>query len=316
MPLIDLVWEMATYVLCMDMKHKTRSIESLSAEGFLSEKVQHADYYYQTLTPGKHDQLVVVCGGVEHCRPDYVVNRNDFRYYSIEYVAKGRGTLELEGKCYELSPGAVFCYGPGRAHKITTVPTEPMVKYFVDFAGVEAERLLKEFLFYSHPVQTRSPVHIVESLEAIAQSANRDSSESREICALLLCVLCRRVAEEIIPPALEHGAALQTYIRCVSIIESGYMEFKGLQDISAACHVVPAYLCRLFKRYGDYSPGQYLLRLRMKYAANRLQDASALVQQVAQELGYSDAFHFSRAFKRTHGLSPQQFRQLAVRASY
>jgi len=48
----------------------------------------------------------------------------------------------------------------------------------------------------------------------------------------------------------------------------------------------------------------------MNVAAQRLQKPEVLVKQVAYELGFTDPFHFSRAFKRVFGLSPAMFRRL------
>ena len=72
----------------------------------------------------------------------------------------------------------------------------------------------------------------------------------------------------------------------------------------------PPYLCRLFRRYDQQTPYQYLMRLKMNAAAERLQDPGALVKQVAAELGFGDPFHFSRVFKSIFGLSPEAFRRL------
>jgi AraC-like DNA-binding protein len=71
-----------------------------------------------------------------------------------------------------------------------------------------------------------------------------------------------------------------------------------------------AYLCRLFRRYDHQTPYQFLLRLKMNLAAERLQNPGVLVKQVAAELGFHDPFHFSRAFKSILGLSPEAFRRL------
>ncbi len=71
-----------------------------------------------------------------------------------------------------------------------------------------------------------------------------------------------------------------------------------------------AYLCRLFRRYDHQSPYQYLLRLKMNLAAEILQRPDALVKQVAEAIGFSDPFHFSRSFKTVFGLSPDAFRRL------
>ena len=42
----------------------------------------------------------------------------------------------------------------------------------------------------------------------------------------------------------------------------------------------------------------------MNLAAEWLQQPDALVKQVAERAGFSDPFHFSRAFKSVLGLSP------------
>ena len=70
------------------------------------------------------------------------------------------------------------------------------------------------------------------------------------------------------------------------------------------------FLCRLFSRFDNQSPYQYLMQLKMGAAAQRLQQEGTLVKQVAYELGFSDPFHFSRAFKKVFGLSPAAFRKL------
>ena len=65
-----------------------------------------------------------------------------------------------------------------------------------------------------------------------------------------------------------------------------------------------AYLCRLFQRYDHQSPYQLLLRLKMNFAAEWLQQPGALVKQVAERAGFTDPFHFSREFKSVFGVAP------------
>ena len=49
-------------------------------------------------------------------------------------------------------------------------------------------------------------------------------------------------------------------------------------------------------------------RRRMRLAAERLRLPGARVKQVAAELGFADAFHFSRVFKAELGVSPRACR--------
>ena len=71
-----------------------------------------------------------------------------------------------------------------------------------------------------------------------------------------------------------------------------------------------SYLCRLFRHYDKQSPYQYLLRLKLNIAAERLQKPGGLVKQVAKDIGFTDQFHFSRVFTSVFGLSPTAFRSL------
>jgi AraC-like DNA-binding protein len=56
------------------------------------------------------------------------------------------------------------------------------------------------------------------------------------------------------------------------------------------------------------SPHQRLLRAKMNHAASRLRQPGVLVKDVAAEMGFSDPFHFSRAFRRCFHVSPAKFR--------
>ena len=88
------------------------------------------------------------------------------------------------------------------------------------------------------------------------------------------------------------------------------LDLRGLAQIAEECQVDPAYICRLCGRYDHQSPYQYLIRLKMRHAAQRLQTPGMLVKQVAADMGFSDPFHFSRTFKRVLGVSPGRLAQL------
>jgi AraC-like DNA-binding protein len=49
----------------------------------------------------------------------------------------------------------------------------------------------------------------------------------------------------------------------------------------------------------------------MTLATDMLAETTATVAAVARRLGYADAFGFSAAFKRIHGMSPSEHRKLA-----
>jgi AraC-like DNA-binding protein len=67
-------------------------------------------------------------------------------------------------------------------------------------------------------------------------------------------------------------------------------------------------LANRFARLVGIPPLTYLTEWRMAVAADLLAESSATVAAVAYQVGYADAFGFSAAFKRVHGVSPSECR--------
>jgi AraC-like DNA-binding protein len=278
---------------------------------FFSLQVREAKRFYLDLAPPATVALAVVSGGYERCAPDYAIHRPSFPYYSIEFVARGTGQLRLGQAEFALSPGAVFSYGPGISQDIATHPADPLTKYFVDFTGTRAEELLRQFApTLGSTGRVSTPGEIQEIFDKLIENGQRATRFSAALCATLVEFLMLKIAECQTPAEAAQTPAFATYERCRRHIQTHYARLKTLADAARQCHVDPAYLCRLFRRYAQQSPYQFLMRLKMNLAADRLQDPGMLVKKVAAELGFDDPFHFSRAFKQVFGVSPEAFRRL------
>ncbi len=63
-----------------------------------------------------------------------------------------------------------------------------------------------------------------------------------------------------------------------------------------------------FSQATGRTPRQYVEELRMERAARALAETDFSIQRIAQDEGYEDPYHFSRAFKRVMGHSPRIYR--------
>jgi AraC-like DNA-binding protein len=282
------------------------------APEFFSPQVREARRFYLDLAPSPRQALAVVCGGFECSAPDYVIQRAGFPYYSIEFVARGKGALVLAGQELPLLPGSVFAYGPDVPHHITTDRDDPLAKYFVDFAGRRAAGLLDQCVL---PPGTSgrvfAPSEIQRIFDDLIQNGLKPTRLTAQACAALLEYLILKIGESLSAWEAVQTPAFATYERCRQHIQANFARLTSLTQVARQCHVDAAYLCRLFRRYDHQTPYQFLLRLKMNLAAARLQNSGVLVKQVAAELGFNDPFHFSRAFKSILGLSPEAFRRLS-----
>jgi AraC-like DNA-binding protein len=281
---------------------------------FISTQVSSGEYYYLNLTPDKASEETVVCGGREQCAPTYRIERNSFKFYSIEFVSSGRGSLTMNGKTYPLRPGAIYCYGPRTRHIIKTAPDQPMLKHFVDFTGGDLVKLLKKTDFLKgRPLFVSRPFRIRNIFENLITTGNTESRNRDALCALLLRQLILYADDTAMEPEAAFSPAWQTYLRCRQYIERNYLELPTIGSAAKACFVDQAYLSRLFKRFAEESPLQLLSRLKMGKAADLLSSGELLIKQVAEEVGFADPYHFSRVFKRVYGIPPETFSRAARR---
>ena len=288
-----------------------RPDESVTPPEFFSEQVRTARRFYLDLSPSPAAPLTVVCGGCELCEPDYGIQRSTFPYHSIEFVARGHGSLVLGGQSHRLVAGTVFAYGPGISQEIATSPDDPLLKYFVDFTGTRAEEMLHSNALPPGTVgRVLTPGEIQTVWDTLIRDGLRATATAAGLCAALLNYLVLKIAETRVPGQGGQSRAFSTYQRCRQYIAEHCEQLQSLEQISIECRVDRAYLCRLFRRYDDETPYRVLMRLKMNQAADRLQSPDILVKQVAAELGFDDPYHFSRAFKAVFGISPDAFRRL------
>jgi len=243
------------------------------------------------------------------------MQRRTFRYYGIEFVAEGRGELQLSGRTSPLLTGSLFSYGRDTLHRITTSRESPMTKYFVDFTGRGADKLVRATSLARGPIQAAEPARLRAMFDELHRSADDAGPRAADLAILLLRAILLTADALALRADAAKSRSADSFEQCKLCIDEHFQEFNGLADVAAACHMDAATICRLFKRYGDSSPYQYLLRRKMNHAAERLQASPVMIKQLASDMGFSDPFHFSRAFKRVHGLSPHQFRTLAARAA-
>lgn len=303
MPLIDR--EMGI----LNLAHVSLSRSNPSQRpAFVSTQVTDAQRYYLNLKPKQTGGIIVACGGRERMAADYRVARETFPFLCVEFVAEGSGWVKLNGKEHALRPGITFAYGPEVSHEIRNDPAHPMLKYYVDFVGREAAKLLNATLLGAWtPAQIAAPQEVVEIFEGMQRDALAEGSAGPDLCAAHLRLLLLKVAQRGVPPRAAEPRAMTSYQRARRYMEQHFATLKTAEDVARGCHMTPVHLSRIFRRFGRTSPYQFLTRLKMNHAAELLVESGLLVKETAERLGYANQFQFSRAFKRVYGLAPDHF---------
>ncbi len=275
---------------------------------FIAGKIQEYRYFFLDLAPSPRGGLTVVCGGWERCAPDYRIERTDFEFYGIEYVARGKGLLTMDGIEHQLRPGSVFAYKPFTAHTIRTSADDPLVKSFIDFSGRDAGRIINRKVLGAHGIAyLHHPQPIHDLYEQMLETGLKGGLLAPRLCALLLELLSLRIEENAHTPSEAHSRARQSFERVRAGLQQHFRAIQSVAQLAALTHFDPAYLSRLFYRFVGESPHEMLTRLKMNDAAAHLIGGRYTVKEVAARVGFSDPYHFSRVFKKHHGIPPVRF---------
>ena len=95
----------------------------------------------------------------------------------------------------------------------------------------------------------------------------------------------------------------------IGYLRENYAAQVDFSAIASRQFVSASYLSRIFHDRIGVSPSKYLTDLRMQTARKLLADTELSVREVAEKVGYTDPFYFSKAFKSAAGVNPTQFRE-------
>lgn len=100
----------------------------------------------------------------------------------------------------------------------------------------------------------------------------------------------------------------------IEYIKQNYAENISIEELAEACHVSISTLERRFKKNLSKTPLQYLMEVRLDNARIMIFDSDKNLSTIAQETGFVDNSHFTRAYKKRFSISPSEDRKLNKQA--
>jgi len=99
----------------------------------------------------------------------------------------------------------------------------------------------------------------------------------------------------------------QLMIQVKKYINDHICEKLSLQGIAEIFNISQNYLSQLFKQYYKIGFNEYITKEKIEYAKHMLSNNKIKIYEVAEQLGYENAFYFSKVFKKVVGLSPTEY---------
>ena len=102
--------------------------------------------------------------------------------------------------------------------------------------------------------------------------------------------------------------AWKTIEQSLTFIEEHLAEEISTEELANTVGLSPFYFQRLFKRLVNKSVQEYVKFRRLAKVIENLGDSEQRILDVALDYGFSSHANFTRAFKETYGITPEDYR--------
>ena len=88
----------------------------------------------------------------------------------------------------------------------------------------------------------------------------------------------------------------------------------GLHRMQQLSGYTPEHLCKVFRKYLDKSPTEYVNELRINHAARLLADTDEPIASISYRLNFQSLSRFYHLFRKQYACTPAEYRRRALSA--
>lgn len=248
-------------------------------------------------------------------------------FIEIVIILKGKGHFIINDEKVLVSEGNVLILNPGTYHR--SIPDSPhtLTECYLAFTDVDFVNAPPNFFpfFHGQKMLGKLPERVKKEIFQLCCSIDRESQSRNPgryfmLKAYLIQVIClllrfdrqEEIADQHCLAGYEFKSPNKKYVvqQIMKYMENHYKEKISLDQIAENMYLSPFYISKLFKSETGDTPINYLISLRMEKAKELLDQNSTLsIQEAAAAVGYEDAYHFSKLFKKYYGLSPLYYKE-------
>ncbi|MCP4643941.1 MAG: AraC family transcriptional regulator [bacterium] len=256
---------------------------------------------------------------------------HDHDHHEISIVTGGTAIHRTADKVTRLSRGSALAIAPGEVHAFEEMDAMSMVNctYLTEWLFYDLRELLlvdglaalffpraicstgHRLLLPEWRIDDRDIEPCLRELNDIAEERARPEPSPmfmRRVLEKLMLMLQRTYVASGADTPMPFQPEVRT---AIERIEEHILQGDAFDAPSLAGEMGMSrdHFARQFKQATGWSPTDYFQNRRVQHASCLLLNSRQSATEVAYALGYFDASHFSRLFKRYRGISPREYRR-------
>lgn len=263
--------------------------------------------------------------------PDYTFTPHYHDFLEVVVITSGAGVQRINGVDYPVSAGDVFVLqgqdehffsGAGSSLELYNILYDQdnlplplgllhrMNSYNLIFRVEPALRKNQHFISRVH-LDAPALANLGRQINTLQQVVNDGGegfeAESVSLLTALILNICRSCSSAVVPD--KKMVAAEGMNQVISLMEKNFTYPYSVAELARNMHTSPRNFSRLFHKVTGSSPIEYLLKIRLRHAAELLISTDLSCADTAWQSGFTDSNYFSRRFSAQYGLAPREYRK-------
>ena len=252
---------------------------------FSNDSIQFTDLLVTSLNPHMQDN-----------------NRYTASHYSgLVITISGSANFSLNGMCYEVNKKVVLHAGPMMEIAIKVTSDEPWHYVVLHYKSTE------NIGSYKH---THFSMEIGEQpkMEDFVQQIIQADKIPGDLHKLKCKSLFLHIVETMLSCA-KLKTSCNVVDQAINYMTQNYAQPIAIAQIAEEVGCDRRRLAYLFDKQVGLSPIQFLTEIRLKHSRDLLCTTKMPIKEIAERVGYQDAFYFCRVFKKQYEMTPSEYRK-------
>ena len=233
----------------------------------------------------------------------FVFSGEDHPMAELVFVDKGSIHSVADGCDLLLEQGDIVLYAPQQWHMQYADPGQAPCIVTIGFwaRGIQWEDLANR--------RFHADREMVNLLQRILRCQTHDDADSIfSLLTLLLLSLQRNGTQQEVIGAKPVLSGENAIIRKTQqYIQEHIQDKLTVPVVARNVGVSPSYLTALFHKHLEFSPAEYIRRIKLQQSKQMIREGQMNFTQIAESLQYSTVHHFSRQFKQMFGMTPTEY---------
>lgn len=239
--------------------------------------------------------------------------RNGSSQHILIYCTEGEGWVEIYNKKQVVKKNEYIIISANTPHKYGANNHNPWSIYWIHFMGS------KSHIFVNHPnkkieidlsTNSRFADRILlfeEIYSNLEMGYSKDNLEYANICLWHMLGSLRYLSQF---RKIKEISSSDRITKSITYMRKHLNEKLSLDVLATYVNLSVSQYCSLFKKKTSRSPLDYLTHLKIQKASRLLDFSDLKINDIANQVGYTDPFYFTRVFSKTMGKSPKAYRNL------